>query len=66
MAIDINIGSKLDGKGFKQADTAITKLNKGTKNLARNFGLALGTAAILSFSKASVKAFAEDDKAATA
>jgi len=66
MAIDINIGSKLDGKGFKQADTAITKLNKGTKNLARNFGLALGTAAILSFGKASVKAFAEDDKAATA
>jgi hypothetical protein len=66
MAIDINIGSKLDGKGFKQADTAITKLNKNTKNLARNFGLALGTAAILAFGKASVKAFAEDDKAATA
>jgi len=66
MAIDINIGSKLDGKGFKQADTAITKLNKGTKNLARNFGLALGTAAVLAFGKASVKAFAEDDKAATA
>jgi hypothetical protein len=66
MAIDINIGSKLDGKGFKQADTAINKLNKGTKNLTRNLGLALGTAAILSFGKASVKAFAEDDKAATA
>jgi hypothetical protein len=66
MAIDINIGSKLDGKGFKQADTAINKLNKGTKNLARNFGLALGTAAILAFGKASVKAFAEDDKAAAA
>jgi hypothetical protein len=66
MAIDINIGSKLDGKGFKQADTAITKLNKGTKNLTRNLGLALGTAAIISFGKASVKAFAEDDKAARA
>jgi hypothetical protein len=63
---DINIGSKFDAKGFKQADTAITKLNKNTKNLARNFGLALGTAAILAFGKASVKAFAEDDKAATA
>jgi hypothetical protein len=66
MAIDINIGSKLDGKGFKQADTAINKLNKSTKSLTRNLGLALGTAAIISFGKASVKAFAEDDKAATA
>lgn len=66
MAIDINIGSKLDGKGFKQAETAITKLNKSTKSLTRNLGLALGTAAIISFGKASVKAFAEDDKAARA
>jgi hypothetical protein len=66
MAIDINIGSKLDGKGFKQADTAINKLNKSTKDLTRNLGLALGTAAIISFGKASVKAFAEDDKAAKA
>jgi hypothetical protein len=38
MAIDINIGSKLDGKGFKQADTAINKLNKSTKSLTRNLG----------------------------
>jgi hypothetical protein len=66
MAIDINIGSKLDGKGFKQADTAINKLNKGTKNLARNFGLAFGTAAVLAYGRASVKAFVADDKAATA
>jgi len=66
MAIDINIGSKLDGKGFKQADTAITKLNKNTKNLARNFGLAFGTAAVLAYGRASVRAFVADDKAATA
>ena len=65
MAIDINIGSKLDGKGFKQADTAINKLNKNTKNLARNFGLAFGTAAVLAYGRASVRAFAADDKAAT-
>jgi hypothetical protein len=65
MAIDINIGSKLDGKGFKQADTAINKLNKNTKNLARNFGLAFGTAAVLAYGRAAAKAFAEDDKAAT-
>jgi len=66
MAIDINIGSKLDGKGFKQADTAITKLNKSTTTLARNFGLAFGTAAVLAYGRAAAKAFAEDDKAATA
>jgi hypothetical protein len=65
MAIDINIGSKLDGKGFKQADTAINKLNKSTKSLARNFGLAFGTAAVLAYGRAAAKAFAEDDKAAT-
>jgi len=65
MAIDINIGSKLDGKGFKQADTAINKLNKSTTNLARNFGLAFGTAAVLAYGRAAAKAFAEDDKAAT-
>jgi hypothetical protein len=65
MAIDINIGSKLDGKGFKQADTAINKLNKSSKNLARNFGLAFGTAAVLAYGRAAAKAFAEDDKAAT-
>lgn len=64
MAIDINIGSRLDSKGFKQAETAVSKLNKGTKNLARNFGLAFGTAAVIAYGKASVKAFAEDDKAA--
>ena len=64
MAIDINIGSRLDSKGFKQAETAVSKLNKGAKNLARNFGLAFGTAAVIAYGKASVKAFAEDDKAA--
>lgn len=64
MAIDINIGSKLDGKGFKQTETAIDKLNKGTKGLARNLGLAFGAASILRYSKNAVKAFAEDEKAA--
>lgn len=64
MAVDINIGSKLDAKGFKQAETAVNKLNKGAKNLARNFGLAFGTAAVIAYGKASVKAFAADDKAA--
>lgn len=65
MAIDINIGSKLDAKGFKQADTAINKLTKSSKNLSKTFARTLGTAAVLAFGKASIKAFAEDDKAAT-
>ena len=64
MSIDINIGSRLDSKGFKQAETAVSKLNKNAKNLARNFGLAFGTAAVIAYGKASVRAFAEDDKAA--
>jgi hypothetical protein len=60
---DINIGSKLDAKGFKQAETAIDKLNKQGKNLARTFGLAFGTSAVLAYGKASVKAAAADQKA---
>ena len=64
MTIEINLGSKLDAKGFKQAETAISKLNRNTKNLARSFGLAFGTAAVIAYGKASVQAFAADDKAA--
>jgi hypothetical protein len=60
----INIGSKLDAKGFKQADTALTKLNKSGKDLTRTLGLALGGAAILAYAKNAGKAFAEDEKAA--
>ena len=65
MAIDINIGSKLDAKGFKQAETSLNKLNNQSKSLAKNFGRALSAAAVLSFSRASIKAYAEDQKAAT-
>jgi hypothetical protein len=64
MAIDINIGSKLDAKGFKQAETATTKLTRNLKNLAGAAGLAFGASAIVAYSKASVKAFAEDESAA--
>lgn len=62
--VDIRVNSKADLKGFKQADTAITKLNKNTKSFAKNFGLAFGTAAIVAFGKASVRAFAADEAAA--
>jgi hypothetical protein len=60
----INIGSKLDGKGFKQAETALTRLNKSGQNVGRTLGLALGGAAILAYAKNAGKAFAEDEKAA--
>lgn len=60
----INIGSKLDGKGFKQALTASEKLGKSIKNLATSFGLTFGAAAMLSYGKNAVKAFAENEKSA--
>ena len=62
--VDIRIGSKLDAKGFKQAESATSKLNKSIKNLAGTFGLAYGTAAVVNFGKQSVKAFQEDEAAA--
>jgi hypothetical protein len=60
---DINIGSKLDAKGFKQAETAMDKLSGSAKSLAKTFGLTFGAAQLLSFAKASIKAAAEDEKA---
>jgi hypothetical protein len=61
---DIVIGSRLDAKGFKQAESAVDKLGKNVKNLAKTFGVALGAAAIVKFGKASAKAFMEDEVAA--
>jgi len=60
---DINIGSKFDAKGFKQAETATDKLSKNVKSLAKSFGLAFGTARVIAYGKASIKAAAEDQKA---
>ena len=60
----INIGSKLDAKGFKQAESATDKLGKNAKKLAGALGLAFGTAQVIAFGKASLKAFGEDEKAA--
>jgi uncharacterized protein YggL (DUF469 family) len=69
MAIDpavvINLAAEYTGnKAFKQADTAVTKLNNTVKSLARTFGITFGTAAVVAYGKASVKAFIEDDNAA--
>ena len=64
MLPDIKIGSKFDAKGFKQAESEISKLTKGVKSLAGAFGLAFGAQALSRYSKQAVKAFAADDKAA--
>ena len=62
---DINIGSKLDAKGFKQAETALGKLSSSAKKLAGSLGVAFGAAQIVAFGKKSVKAFADSELEAT-
>jgi hypothetical protein len=61
---EILLGSKFDAKGFKQAESATAKLNKSVKTLARTFGIAFGAAALVTYSKRAIKAFADDEKAA--
>ena len=60
----IEIASEFTGnKAFKQADSATDKLTKNVKSLAKTFGLAFGTAQVIAYGKASIKAAAEDEKA---
>ena len=54
--IDINLGSRFDAKGFRQAETATDKLVKGTKRLAGALGLAFSATAIVNFGRLAVKA----------
>ena len=61
----IDIATEFTGrKAFKQAETATDKLTKSVKRFAGAAGIAFGTSAILAYSKASVKAFADDEAAA--
>ena len=63
-SVVIDIASEFTGKkAFKQAEGATDKLSKSVKNLAKTFGLTFGTAAIIGYAKASVKAAAADQKA---
>jgi len=57
---EIKIGSKADTRGFKKAESAAHKLNRTLGKL----GLALGTAALVNYGKAAVKAFAADEASA--
>ena len=63
----IDIAAEFTGnKAFKQAETSTDKLTKNVKGLAKGLVAVYSAQKILSFGKASVKAFAEDDKAAKA
>jgi hypothetical protein len=69
MAADvrIDIAAQFVGKkAFKDAETASDKLTKNVKGLAKGLLAVYGAQKLLSYAKASVKAFAEDDKAAKA
>jgi hypothetical protein len=57
--IDIAAQSLQARKPFKQADKATDKLGKSAKNLARSFGLAFSTAAVIAYGKKSLKAAVE-------
>ena len=60
----IDVAAEFTGKkAFKQADTSTQKLEKNVKSLARTFGVAFSTTAVLAYGKASVKAAAADIKA---
>lgn len=61
----VDIAAEFVGKkAFKEADMAAVRLDKTIKKLARTFGVTLGAGAIVAYSKAAVKAFAEDEAAA--
>jgi hypothetical protein len=69
MAADvrIDIAAQFVGKkAFKDAETSTDRLTKNVKGLAKGLLAVYSAQKLLSFAKASVKAFAEDDKAAKA
>ena len=62
--LNINVKAVFTGKkAFKEADTATTKLAKGAGKLAGALGIAFSTRAILNYSKAAMKAAAQDQEA---
>ena len=53
-----------NGKALRKAKQDVSVFNKQLQGLARTFGVAFSAAAIVSFSKKAVKAFAQDELAA--
>lgn len=61
----IDVAAEFTGrKAFKQADTAVQKLQKDVVKLGKSLGVALGSAALIKYSRDAVKAFAADEAAA--
>ena len=61
----IDIATEFTGKkAFKEAETSTDRLTKNVKGLAKGLLAVYSAQKLLSYAKASVKAFAEDDKAA--
>jgi hypothetical protein len=56
--------STWDGKALGKGEKQIGAFSKGVKSLGKALGAAFSVTAIVAFGKASVKAFAEDEKAA--
>jgi len=66
MSLIVNIAATFSGKkALKDAQKQVNVLESSVKKLGTTLGLSLSTAAVVQFGKASVKAFAEDEKAAT-
>jgi hypothetical protein len=57
----VNAVSTFDGKALAKGQKTVASF---AKNVARSLGVAFGTAGVIAFGKASIKAFAEDEKAA--
>jgi hypothetical protein len=53
-----------DGKALAKGQKQISSFDKSVKSVAKSLGLAFSATAVVAFGKASVKAFAEDEKAA--
>jgi hypothetical protein len=63
--VAINIAAEFTGKpAFDKAGKSANALNKTVKSLGKTIGYSLGAAALISYGKAAVKAFSEDQAAA--
>jgi len=61
----VNAVTTFDGKALAKGQKQIGGFEKSVKNLAKAFGVTFGAAALAQFGKKAVKAFAEDEAAAT-
>ena len=60
----INIASEFDSKGFKKAETSTSALEKQAKKLGKTLLAAFSVQKITQYSKASILAYSQDQKAA--